>query len=455
MDTGQPDGLTVVVIAGAGARGAYEAGALRKLLPRLSPHGLSSTILLGTSAGAINAALWAGRAADPDLARVGESVKDVWRQIHRRDVFRLNLNATVRLASHVCSDAVRAGGSTLYAALWSHLRAHAGHWPGPASRELERLLEACKPGSSRPVIDAILPCTSALRRAPDLLDTAPLLETARRSVDFEQLNHNVESGKLAGVGFVATSCPMDASGGRSRVFLHTRDGRVPSHTPGSSIDYIATPKLAAEHVLASAAIPGVFPAIHIEQPRQAAGWYTDGGVRLNAPFEPAIRLGATRIVVVTSHAVEYPTPKASLRPKRPSALDTAAQSLHSSMADGLIEDLRALARTNWMVEHQPSDTRGVRKPHGGEYRALEVYTFSPENGTLPSVAAAAAEAIIARSNADADTALLRFFAQLVQGDDGSNELLSYLLFDPLYFEGQFAAVEHDAKSRIRDWHAYA
>jgi NTE family protein len=51
------DGPVGLVVAGGGARGAYEAGVLSVLLPELARQGRRPTVFVGTSAGAINATL--------------------------------------------------------------------------------------------------------------------------------------------------------------------------------------------------------------------------------------------------------------------------------------------------------------------------------------------------------------------------------------------------------------
>jgi predicted acylesterase/phospholipase RssA len=90
------------------------------------------------------------------------------------------------------------------------------------------------------------------------------------------------------VGVVATS----AATNRSVVFHDGLASPPPDHLRG--IDYVKTP-LSEEQVLASAAIPAVFPAVHVDAPRRARGWYFDGGTRLNTPLKPALE-GAGQIL---------------------------------------------------------------------------------------------------------------------------------------------------------------
>ena len=114
-------------------------------------------------------------------------------------------------------------------------------------------------------------------------------------------------GSLTAAAVVATSYANT----RSVVFHH--GGTPPAADPARAIDYAATPLL-PEHVLASAAIPGAFPAVEIHRPRELAGWYGDGGVRLNAPLEPALALGAEGVVVIGLNSSVTPAgPRAAAR----------------------------------------------------------------------------------------------------------------------------------------------
>ena len=112
-------------------------------------------------------------------------------------------------------------------------------------------------------------------------------------------------------------------------------------TPLRALDYAATPIL-PEHVLASAAIPGAFPAVEVRRPREAAGWYGDGGVRLNAPLAPALALGAGRVVVIGLNSAVTPVG----RELRPDALDGLAQLVQVALSDQLADDVATLATVN-------------------------------------------------------------------------------------------------------------
>jgi hypothetical protein len=106
---------------------------------------------------------------------------------------------------------------------------------------------------------------------------------------------------LGAVGRVGQRLDARRSGGGhpgsiAAVTLEDADKRelarwgLPRHhdDPLRGIEYIATPKLGAEHILASSAIPALFPAVRVTTPEQATGWYFDGGPRLNTPIKPAL-----------------------------------------------------------------------------------------------------------------------------------------------------------------------
>src|SRR5436305_1584226 len=76
-----------------------------------------------------------------------------------------------------------------------------------------------------------------------------------------------------------------------------------------------------DHVRASAAIPALFPAVEVERPGDAAGWYFDGGTRLNTPIKPALALGAQRLIVVGLNSLS----RAPTRDRRPDLFDAAGE----------------------------------------------------------------------------------------------------------------------------------
>jgi NTE family protein len=272
-----------LVLAGGGARGAYEVGALSALAPALAARGERVDIVVGTSIGALNGAFFAARAGEP-LEDAAAAALEMWRELRWSDAFR-------RLVS-------------------------------PA--ELGRLLGAAAMLARLPGADL-----------PGLLDATPLRATLERRVDFEQIARNVEDGALTAAAVVATAYATT----RSVVFHHGGPELEPDQV--RAIDYVSTP-LAAEHVLASAAIPGAFPAVEISQPPAAAGWYGDGGVRLNAPLKPALTLGADRVIVIGLNSSL--TPAQAL--VRPDAIDGVAQLLQVILADQLGEDVATLAAIN-------------------------------------------------------------------------------------------------------------
>ncbi|MGO9763137.1 MAG: patatin-like phospholipase family protein [Solirubrobacteraceae bacterium] len=273
-----------VVAAGAGARGAFEAGALSVLVKWLEEQGMRPTVFVGTSAGAINATLLAATAHLP-AAESGEQLLAFWRSLTVRKVFRSPL---------------RSG-------------------PGTFATYLGQLVGRA--------------------HVMSLLDTSPLVGFAEQTfAGFgEALQSNVAIGKVEALALVAT----DANE-RTCVFADLAPGiSLPQANLARAIDYRAT-TVDYKHVLASSAIPILFRPIEI-----AGAYYTDGGVRLNVPLAPAVALGATRVVVVATHPESYPPappPVAQSRP--PDIVDSVASILGSLLADRMVEDLHTLDKLN-------------------------------------------------------------------------------------------------------------
>jgi NTE family protein len=383
--TADPTHDTVaLVLAGGGARGAYEAGALSILLPVLEQRGERPRIVIGTSVGAVNASFLASTAHLPAADLIPEALA-VWESLSWGEVAKRILS----------------GGSL------SRLGDYAGEVLGLPGARLE-----------------------------SLLDPEPLRATLRERIDFGQLQDNVKSGKLDAAGVVATS----ALTGRSVVFHAGLDS--PPRDTRRGIDYVAT-ALAEDHVLASAAIPAIFPSIHVERPARARGWYLDGGTRLNTPIKPALELGADRVIVIALNSLA-PGPRKLAGEQRPDALEGVGQILLGLLGDQLTADLLTLAGINQLTGPRLGGKRTVpyivvapatRDAIG--LRALKVFR-EHYSGPLQAIRAP-------------DIALL---ARLIGGgaDVQHAELLSFLLFAPEFSRALIALGQVDARRWVEQSH---
>ena len=229
------------------------------------------------------------------------------------------------------------------------------------------------------------------------------------------------------------------------VFHHGGPAVAPD--PVRAIDYVATP-LAPEHVLASAAIPGAFPAVEIRRPRSAAGWYSDGGVRLNAPLKPALALGAERVVVIGLNSWVTPARK----PTRPDAIDGIAQLLQVVLADQLADDVATLAAVNETLAPAGSPTTAGG---GGRRRTIPYIFVAPtdrlEIGRLARDVYKRHYACIRGLVRDTDLALLGRF---VNADRSAvhGELLSYLFLAREFIDELIALGRRDAEGWLEAQH---
>ena len=305
-----------LVLAGGGARGAYEIGALSVILPAL-PEDERPDLILGTSVGALNGAYLAATLPDGVEAAL-EDGRAIWEGIRWGDV----------LAT-------------------------------PSLRDFERLLRGA------------VNFTGLLStHVPALLDATPLRATLERLIPFERIEHNVAAGTIHAAAVVATS----ALTGRSVVF-HCGGTPDEQRDDKRAIDYVDA-TLAEQHVRASAAIPAVFPAVEIEG-GPAAGWYFDGGARLNAPIKPALSLGAKRVIVIGLNSVA-PGGDAIAGPVRPDLFAGAAQIVDALLADPLVEDVQTLVTINELVGEGADPERHRQVPY--------IFVAPPQRDTIGQIA---------------------------------------------------------------------
>ncbi len=379
------------MLAGGGARGAYQLGALAVLAPALTARGESPDIVVGTSIGALNGAFLAARAHEP-LELAAAAGVEMWRELRWGDALR----------------------------------------PLVSPHELGRLLGVG-------AMFAGLPGA----RLPGLLDLSPLHATLERHVSFEQIARNVNDGALTAAAVVATAYTTT----RSVVFHH--GGADHGLDSMRAIDYAATP-LAPEHVLASAAIPGAFPAVEIRRPRALAGWYGDGGLRLNAPLAPAIALGADRVVVIGLNS-SVTRARAS---GPPDAIDGVAQLLQVVLADQLADDVATLAAVNEAVVAARASARS-RSPGRAPHRRIPYIFIAPcdrlEIGRLARDIYKRHYAGIRSVVRDSNVALL---GRIVNAERSAihGELLSYLFLAREFIDGLVALGRRDAERWLEAKH---
>ncbi|MHB8690711.1 MAG: patatin-like phospholipase family protein [Solirubrobacteraceae bacterium] len=287
MSGASDTGLVALVLGGGGARGAYEFGALSVLLPALADEDRPK-IIVGTSIGALNTTFLASR-AHLELSEVLQTGKEIWSKLAFTDV---------------CS----------------HLL-----WPPPLIKHLFQYL-----GEFLGVPGA---------RLPALLDPKPLPGTIAKHVDFDALQANIKKQtEIVTAAVVATSALT-----RRSVVFHA-GGPAIKRNDRRLIEYVPT-KLGVEHVLASTALPLAFPSVKVEHPKSAAGYYWDGGLRLNTPLKPALELGAERIVVIGLSSLD-PGPHPIASDDRPDAFAGLGQVLEGVLTDDLVQDVQTLRSVN-------------------------------------------------------------------------------------------------------------
>ena len=379
-----PTQSIALVLAGGGARGAYEAGALSVLLPAL-PVRQRPNLIVGASVGAVNGAYLAATLPDgTDLAL--SAGREIWENLKWGDV----------LAS-------------------------------PSLRDLDRIARATLTFTGLLSLDV-----------PALLDATPLQGTLERLIDFGKIAEHVEAGRLKAAAVVATS----AHTGRSVVF---HSGGTPDEIRDDKrgIDYVAT-TLTEQHVRASSAIPAAFPAVEVEGGK-GAGWYFDGGTRLNAPIKPALSLGARRVIVVGLNSIAPAGQDRIAGPERPDLFAGAAHVLDALLADPLVEDIQTLTTINELV--------GARRTHG--YRKVPyIFIAPPERDTIGQIARDVFRRHYGGLLHAHRSPQLAFLGRLMDAgaDPQHGELMSYLFFAPEFARALIERGRKDAEAWLEEPH---
>ncbi|MDP9899837.1 patatin-like phospholipase family protein [Variovorax ginsengisoli] len=364
-----PTGTTGLLLTGGGARAAYQAGVLEAIadLRRAAGaegHGNPFHVITGTSAGAINAAALATHADDFDGAV--RHIADIWQGLRTDHVYRTDALARLDVP---------------------------GRW---------RILLGLAQLFSR-----------WRREQPrSLLDNAPLADLLRRVVPLERLPQLMAAGHLQALAVTASSY----SSGAHFTFYES----ATPMPPWERSQRIAVPgRITHDHLLASSAIPFVFPATEIAMNAHSE-YFGDGSMRQSAPIASAIHLGAQRVLVVGAGRLHEPMtqPGPNTFSGRPTLAQIAGHALSNIFLDALTVDVERLERINQTLALIPPE--GRRHTH---LRPIELLVISPSERI---------DAIAARHTAALPGVLRRMFSAQESTPGGaakSSALASYLLFD--------------------------
>ncbi|MGL1834232.1 patatin-like phospholipase family protein [Rhodocyclaceae bacterium SMB388] len=342
-----------LVLTGGGARAAYQVGVLQAIREiRGARPGNPFPILCGTSAGGINAVALAVFSADFNTAV--RKLAWIWRNFHVDKIYRADALALL------------ATGARWGAALTSG-------W--------------------------------AIRQTPrSLLDNAPLRELLARVIDFDAIDRSIASGGLHAVSVSASGY----SSGESLAFFQA----APEVPPWQRAQRIGVrTRLGIEHLLATSAIPFVFPAVRINRE-----YFGDGSMRQLAPISPAIHLGADRVLVIGSGRLAEEGRQRS--DAYPSPAQIAGHALSSIFLDSLAVDLERMQRINQTLS---AFTAAQREAAGMVLRPIETLVISPSQRL---------DAIAGRHRGDLPRALRLVLRGVGAMRREGSTLLSYLLFEP-------------------------
>lgn len=375
---------TALVLGGGGARAAYQAGvldAVRQVLPdRATTPTAPFDILCGTSAGAINAAALAAR--HEDFGAAVDALLEVWRKFRPSDVYRTDVRGALGNAAHWV---------TCLAMGWI----------------------VSEPPRS-------------------LFDNDPLRDLLAREIDFVAIEQAVESGALEALAINASSYTTG---------LHTTFYRARHDLdPWTRSQRRAAPaRITLEHLIASSAIPFVFPAVQLPV-GQALESFGDGAMRQTAPISPAIRLGATRVLVIGAGQVDEGHGPPDSQDDYPTLGQIGGHVLSSIFLDGLASDIERLERVNDTVALlTPAQCGSTR------LRPIDVLVISPSE-RLDALAIPFIKHL-PRTTRSA----LRLLG--ATGPRGSG-LASYLLFDQHYTDALVELGRRDALARKADLVAF-
>ena len=288
---GMEDALGLVM-TGGGARGAYQAGVLKRIgeIPRVQAQGNPFPIIGGSSAGAINGSALAVGSNDFSLAT--KAIARLWSSLRPSDVFHCDVFSQARNSLTWIMDlsfgAVLGGGN-----------------------------------------------------AHSLLDASPLRHFLSTHLNCDRIQSNIKHGYLYALAISATNY----NSGKSYLFIQGTKGH-PMWNRSRRVT-LAT-KITVDHICASAAIPLVFQPVRLKTARGTA-FFGDGCLRLQQPLSPIIRLGAKRIFAIGVRGLNLEHQEEAADERDPSLAQVMGVIFNVMFLDHLATDIEHLERLNELL----------------------------------------------------------------------------------------------------------
>jgi len=366
--------VTGLILPGGGARAAYQVGVLAGIAELYEPGSpVPFPVIAGTSAGAMNAAYLASRMGD--FAAAAGRLRDIWGNLEVGDVYRAEYRKILGVLLHW---------------IWSVISGGLGR-SNPRS----------------------------------LLDNTPLKNLLIDNIDFDGIGDRIDEGLLRGLAITVAGYASERSLSYFQAapevqswWRERREGRPAS--------------IAIDHVMASLALPIVFPAVKLRDE-----WCGDGSTRQFAPLSPAIHLGAERLLVIDiQHRAAYRAPAGGRGAQYPSISRVAGYLMDTIFSDSLYADLERLQRINRTLAHIPEEV--AEDPGMPRLHRIETMLVAPSRRPAR---------IAAGHVGELPTPIRWLLGSLGGEEEGGDLLLSYMLFEGAYCRELIELGLRDARAR--------
>ena len=308
-----------LVMTGGGARGAYQAGVLKRIgeLKRVRIQGNPFPIIGGASAGAINGSALA--TGCDDFASATQVLAEFWANLKPSDIFHCDVLSQVH-------------------------------------------------NSITWIVDLSFGAILGGGNARSLLDATPLRHFLSKHLECDRIQENIKRGHLYALAVSATNY----NSGKSYLFIQGMKG----HPIWKRIRLVTVAtKITVDHVCASCAIPFVFQPVKLTIPNRGYAFFGDGCVRLHQPLSPVIRLGAEKVFAIGVRCGNKERREETVDERNPSLAQVMGVVFDVIFLDHLDTDIEHLERLNRLLKHDQINQPGIEEAQ--KMRPLTTFIITP------------------------------------------------------------------------------